>query len=75
MNSFFRWKKGPEFLLQQEDKWPSRSELSKFEAPQDPEIKRVVLANILNVNCTERSALDQVIQHYSDWFRLKKAVC
>ena len=69
------WKDGLKFLHQQEDEWPSRIELNKFDAPQDPEVKRVVLATNLVPSNAEKGGTEKIILHYSDWFRLKKAVC
>ena len=68
------WIKGPAFLWQPEQEWPEQS-LSFGEIPsEDPEIKKQVNVCTTMVKPTPVSTITKLFQHFSSWYRLKKAV-
>ena len=69
------WKNGPEFLHKSEDEWPKTPEFGAIAVPEDPEVKKAILACAVKPSETKELMLDRVIEHYSDWMRLRKAVC
>ena len=62
-----RWFNGPPFLHLPKTEWPAE-EMKTHDIEADPEVKRVAIAVV------EEDRLDSLIQHYSCWYRLKKAV-
>ena len=69
-----RWLKGPQFLWQ-EDFWPPEpSNSSSVVSMDDPELKRQFQAHHITGCQEELEPLDVMINRYSSWFRLKKAI-
>ena len=67
-----QWKNGPQFLWEEESSWPVTPE-SSIEIPDsDAELK--ARANVCTTDAADSHPLDRLIEKYSDWFRLKKAV-
>ena len=80
------WHTGPIFLSQHKDSWPSRVFTADEISTNDPEIRQNVTE--CNVTCATpvdnigvrdvhdmMHPVDQLIKHYSSWYRLKKALC
>ena len=68
-----RWLRGPEFLWKPEEEWPDSQEQVDHQLPADDiEVKGI----ITNTMKTEEKigAVDKLLNQYSSWFRLKKAV-
>ena len=67
-----RWISGPEFLLQTRDKWP-KCNVSIAGIPEDDvEVKRLAQSNSVNVKVNDMTSM--IFSHFSNWFRLKRAV-
>ncbi|XP_074658651.1 uncharacterized protein LOC141911562 [Tubulanus polymorphus] len=62
-----RWFNGPSFLYESEENWPIDCEIIGTEC--DSEVKHCGVTSV-----TEESGLDRVINHYSNWHRLRRAV-
>ncbi|XP_038077334.1 uncharacterized protein LOC119745182 [Patiria miniata] len=64
------WFEGPVFLSQPETEWPQQdADLTKL-PDNDAEVKKTVLMTAE----TPISPVDRLLEHYSDWTRLKRAV-
>lgn len=63
------WINGPSFLTKSEQEWPQRPNQTVQCTQQDPEIKVGVLAT--NVS---DAIINKLVDYYSDWFKLKKAI-
>lgn len=66
------WIAGPNFLSKPEGEWPVNSEHQEELTAEDPEVKKGVLVHATTVESTD--AMQQLIQYFSSWIRLKKAV-
>ncbi|XP_078619541.1 uncharacterized protein LOC144886687 [Branchiostoma floridae x Branchiostoma japonicum] len=67
-----RWIKGPQFLWQEEGRWPSQPDIIRVNEPQlDPEIK---VHAIVAQEVDRENPVDKLLRHYSSWHRLKKAI-
>ncbi|XP_043212074.1 uncharacterized protein LOC122376326 [Amphibalanus amphitrite] len=66
------WVRGPEFLTLPEDKWPEQP-FKELETVMDgdPEVK---MPKLVSATSTETQPTDKLLQHYSNWYRLKRAV-
>lgn len=64
-----RWIKGPEFLQEPEEMWPTFPVDTGVTA-DDPEVKRSLTVNAIHV---DTNAASQLMTHFSDWQRLKVA--
>ena len=70
-----RWLRGPRFLWQPEKDWPTQPSSLGEISNEDPEIKRQVNACVTTTtDLSPASAITKLFQHFSDWYRLKKAV-
>ena len=67
-----RWRNGPRFLWQGEDKWPSEPEVSGL-LNKDPEVKREVTSRAVDAR-VNADPIDKLLNRYSCWLRLRKAV-
>lgn len=76
VNAFMKnevWIAGPSFLCEPEREWPVKPDHQEELTAEDPEVKKGVLVNVITAE--ERTdAMQQVIQYFSSWIRLKKAV-
>ena len=71
------WFHGPTFLLEYKRDWPQEVTDSSVPA-YDPEVKKTAKSEshcIASVTATRIHPLDVMIDHYSSWYRLKRAVC
>ncbi|XP_051784521.1 uncharacterized protein LOC114652826 [Erpetoichthys calabaricus] len=66
------WIQGPNFLIKPEHEWPKRPDEMDLSTCDDPEIKRCV-ANCVIVE-EKIEPVKRLVEHYSKWFNLKKAV-
>ena len=71
----YTWKNGPEFLWDNEKTWPEHAIDSILET-NDPEVKRVTLAaGTIKIRDSElMSPVQKLINHYSSWWNLTRAV-
>ena len=70
-----RWIEGPAFLWQPEQEWPQQPPSLVEISNEDPEIKKQV--NVCAATITKPTPLltmSKLVQHFSSWYRLKKAV-
>eukprot|EP00063_Salmo_salar_P064092 XP_014038927.1 PREDICTED: uncharacterized protein LOC106592141 [Salmo salar] len=67
-----RWRKGPEFLEKTETQWPEVPEELGSIPSDDPEVRKDVIVNSTCVE--EKSPTSKLIEYYSTWNSLKKAV-
>jgi hypothetical protein len=68
-----RWTHGPEFLWMKEEEWPVNT-IDNEPLNNDPEVKTVTItASAVCVKETE-DILDRLMQYYSSWHKLKKAI-
>ena len=63
------WLHGPEFLKMEADKWPQRVEVPDL-LNSDKEVKK---CNV-SVEKQESRGVDELLQRFSSWFKLKKCV-
>ena len=68
------WNHGPDFLLQHKHRWALDVPMSHEVSLDDPEVKRVTSNMIVTVAAQDNHPIDQMINYYSDYYRLKKAV-
>ena len=72
-----RWTQGPDFLYSPESEWPKNAadlDDADTELSDDPEVKKKI--TVASVHAAEESAstLDKLMEYYSSWYRLKRAV-
>ncbi|XP_028405254.1 uncharacterized protein LOC114527759 [Dendronephthya gigantea] len=68
-----QWIQGPDFLWKEEAEWPEQP-LSLSEASiNDLEVKKAVSSLAVKVD-NSLSSINKLIEYYSDWYRLRKAV-
>ena len=72
------WIKTPNFLSKPEDQWPkSPSQTHENLMDCDPEVKKnvkIAVTKLLDSENTSTDSVKMLIQHYSSWHSLKKAV-
>lgn len=66
------WISKPEFLWSSEKDWPNEP-VGSFQFCADPEVRRSVTVNTIKQTSEERPT-DKLINHFSDWLRLKVSV-
>ena len=66
-----RWINGPDFLWEPESRWPVQPVAQMSD--DDPEIKRESQA-LLSLTNTGTIFINQVLEYFSSWYRLKKFV-
>ncbi|MGH0117086.1 UNVERIFIED_CONTAM: hypothetical protein FKN15_030931 [Acipenser sinensis] len=76
VDSFMRneaWISGPDFLVKSKEDWPEYPDLPVDSAMEDPEVRRDVVVNTLTAE-EELDTIQQMMEHFSSWIRLKRAV-
>ncbi|XP_041954032.1 uncharacterized protein LOC121713480 isoform X1 [Alosa sapidissima] len=68
-----RWISGPEFLWSSEEDWPNESVDNVELCEDDPEVRKSATVNAIMQTCEERPT-DKLINHFSDWLKLRIAV-
>ena len=66
-----RWFHGPDFLRKEESEWPRLPD--SFEDKEEEDVD-VIQPKVCCVTRAQETATDRLLDHYSDWYRLKKAV-
>ena len=69
-----RWLTGPSFLWEQEEQWPATPTALLEVDERDPEVKVKMTALVTGAEETTESPLRRLIEYYSTWRRLIKAV-
>lgn len=67
------WIAGPVFLSKPEREWPDKHDHLEELTAEDPEVKKGILVNATTAE-ESTDAMQQLIQYYSSWIHLKKAV-
>jgi len=62
-----RWIEGPDFLLREENYWPR-------EPQEQQELDLEVKTTAVMLSCTQEGPTDKLLNYYSDWNRLLRAV-
>ena len=68
------WKEGPGFL-QYPEEWLTKSEVPPCELKDELEVKKSCFATDVTPDEEMPNPTHEVIHHYSDWMRLRRAVC
>jgi hypothetical protein len=68
-----RWLEGPDFLKQTPDRWPRLLHLEEL-SPDNTEVKREKPVVFTASIATEESPLDKLIEGFSNWTRLLRAI-
>lgn len=66
-----RWFHGPEFLWKQESTWPSEREIDTTLATNDMEVKKCANTALIQ---SPVEGVERILEHFSDWKRIKLAV-
>ncbi len=66
------WIQGPSFLKESEDLWPETPQQEEIKE-DDMEVKRSVTTNLIHT-AESTEPVNKLIQYYSSWYKLKKAV-
>ena len=69
-NQSERWLQGPDFLRHDEEHWPEMPAVMATEEA-DPEVKKEVEVAAVAV---DGNSTEELIKHYSSWYRLRRAV-
>ncbi|XP_039548042.1 uncharacterized protein LOC120493481 [Pimephales promelas] len=67
------WVSGPQFLVGPEAGWPENPDGHVRIPPDDPEVKRVLIVNVVQAE-EKIDAVTRLINYFSSWIRLKKMV-
>ncbi len=67
-----RWFRGPEFLWHPQEEWQADSVTDKYE--DDLEFERAVMVNVVKTEEPNLHPVGRLLQHYSSWTALKRAV-
>lgn len=70
------WTSGPDFLTRSAESWPDKPAHLKDLTATDPEMKKNATINVIALEKQENKtdAMQRLIEHYSSWPRLNKAV-
>ena len=68
------WLQGPEFLGKSEAQWPGMPEELGSILPDDPEVRREVTVTSIVTSMMEKPPTNRLIEYYSSWHDLKKAI-
>ena len=68
-----RWIRGPNFLWEQESRWPAQPTTVREIPDEDPEIKREI-RTFSAVSDAGANSLNKLLEKFSSWTRLKKIV-
>ena len=68
-----RWFGGPGFLWKPGSDWPQQPFTASQVPDDDPEVKGAIASNAVNVS-QSTNATSKLINHLSDWHRLRRAV-
>lgn len=66
------WIRGPEFLRLSEEDWPNEP-INSIQLCADPEVRKFMRVNTIMQTGEERPT-DKLLNHFSDWLRLRVAV-
>ena len=66
------WIQGPHFLCKDESEWPVRPDIPSTMDDDDGEVRRTTLVRLISTAQVE--AMKKLVEYYSDWHKLKKAV-
>ena len=71
-----RWKRGPDFLWKREDHRPQQAVLHAALDCEDLELKREAKTFTASAgdNADNADTMEQIIQYFSSWFKLKKHI-
>ena len=68
------WREGPEFLKDNDLQMKTEVSAAEFEIPvEDPEVKKVV-SHMIDVREETSHPIDQIIQYFSSWYKVKRIV-
>ncbi|XP_072178274.1 uncharacterized protein [Diadema setosum] len=71
-----RWVNGPIFLWSEEELWPGSHAWDDVSLDGDPEVKSKDKAGVyMSAEVEGAASMSKLLEHYSSWHRLKKAVC
>ncbi|KAJ8385589.1 hypothetical protein AAFF_G00184510 [Aldrovandia affinis] len=73
VNQSETWIQGPSFLMKDESEWPERPDQSSHVQEDDVEIKRAAVVSLIATD-ENIATVNKLIDHYSSWHQLKKAV-
>ena len=68
-----KWIQGPDFLWEEEEKWPGQPLALGETVNDDPEVKKVLNVSVVSID-ESIAAVNKLFEFYSDWCRLKRAV-
>lgn len=66
------WMQGPDFLIKPEEEWPQNPDNPGDLTTEDPEVRNAVVSTTAAEE--QSDTVQQFLEYYSSWYRLKKAV-